>query len=68
MQLKIINVSGKDDSEEDIKINSISVDDLLKNLDIDTFGVIITRNGKIAREHDILQNTDKIIISGMGCC
>ena len=45
MQLKIINVSEKDDSEEDIKINSISAGDLLKNLDIDAFGVIITRNG-----------------------
>ncbi|WP_176720259.1 MULTISPECIES: hypothetical protein [Methanobacterium] len=54
MQLKIINVSGKDDDEEDIKINRISVGDLLKNLDIDAFGIIVTRNGKIAREHDIL--------------
>lgn len=68
MQVKIINVSGKDDIEEDIKINSISVGDLLKNLDIDVFGVIVTRNGKIAGEHDTLRNTDRIIISGMGCC
>lgn len=68
MKIKIVNVSEKEDSEEEIKINSISVGDLLKKLDIDIFGVMVTRNGDVVREHDILENDDKITISGMGCC
>ena len=68
MKIKIVNVSGKEDCEEEIKIDSISVGDLLGKLGIDVFGVMVTRNGKVVREHDILEKKDKITISGMGCC
>lgn len=68
MKIKIVNVSEKEDSEEEIKVDSISVGDLLKKLDIDVFGVMVTRNGNVVREHDILKNDDRITISGMGCC
>lgn len=68
MKIKIINVSGKEDGEEEIKIDSISVGDLLKKVDIDVFGVMVTKNGKVVREHDIVEDSDNITISGMGCC
>ena len=68
MIIKIVNVFEKEDSEKEMDINSISVADLLKKLDIDVFGVMVTRNGEVVREHDILKNKDRIAISGMGCC
>ena len=68
MIVKIVNVSGKEDNEEEIEIDSISVGDLLKRLDIPVFMVIVSRNGRIATEHDSLENNDRITISGMGCC
>lgn len=68
MLIKLINVSGKDDGVKEIKIDNISVGDLLKKLDIDLFGVIVTRNGEVVREHDRLTDNDKVTISGMGCC
>jgi len=68
VKIKIINVSGKENGVEEIKIESISVGDLLKKLDIDVFGVMVTRNGEVVKEHDILENNDRVIISGMGCC
>lgn len=68
MKIKIVNVSGKEDGEEEIKMDSISVGDLLEKLDIDIFGVMVTRNGKVVREHDILEKNDRVTISGMGCC
>ena len=54
MIIKIVNVSGKEDNEEEIEIDSISVGDLLKKLNIDVFGVMVTSNGEVVREHDIL--------------
>lgn len=68
MIVKIVNVSGKEDNVEEIEIDSISVGDLLKKIDIDVFGVMVTRNGEVVREHDILKNNDRITVSGMGCC
>lgn len=68
MKIKIVNVSGKEDGVEEIKIDRISVGDLLKKLDIDVFGVLVTKNGNPVREHDILTNNDNVTISGMGCC
>ncbi|MGB9979548.1 hypothetical protein [Methanobacterium sp.] len=35
MIVKIVNVSGKEDNKEEIEIDSISVGDLLKKLNID---------------------------------
>ena len=68
MIIKIVNVSGKEDNEEEIEIDSISVGDLLKKLNIDVFGVMVTSNGEVVRDHDILKNNDRITVSGMGCC
>lgn len=68
MRIKIINISGKEDKTEEIKIDSISVGDLLKKLDIDVFEALVTRNGEVVREHDILTDKDNVVISGMGCC
>lgn len=68
MRIKIINISGKEDSVNVIKLDSISVDDLLKKLDIDVFEALVTKNGEVVREHDILTDKDNVVISGMGCC
>jgi sulfur carrier protein len=68
VKIKIINVSGKEEGVKEVKIDSISVGDLLKKLDIDVFGVMVTKNGNVVREHDILTDSDNILISGMGCC
>lgn len=68
MKIKIVNVPEKEDGVEKIEIDPISVGDLLKKLNIDVFGVMVTRNGEVVREHDILKDNDRITISGMGCC
>jgi sulfur carrier protein ThiS len=68
MKIKIINVYGKEDGIEEIKMGTISVGDLLKRLDIDVFGVIIMKNNEIVREHEMLIDSDNITISGLGCC
>ncbi len=68
MRVKIINVPFKDDGVEEIEIDSISVGDLLKKLEIPVFMVIVTRNGEVVGEHDILMDKDNVQISGMGCC
>lgn len=68
MRIKIINVEFKEDGVEEIKLDNISVDDLLKKLDIPAFMVIVTRNGKVVTEHDMLTDKDNVQISGMGCC
>lgn len=68
MRIKIINISGKEDSVNEVKIDSIPVGDLLKKLDIDVFEALIIRNGEVIREHDILTDKDNVVISGMGCC
>lgn len=68
MRIKIINISGKEDSVDKVKMDNISVVNLLKKLDIDVFEALVTRNGEVVREHDILTDTDNIVISGMGCC
>lgn len=68
VRIKIINISGKEDSVNEVKLDSISVSDLLKKLDIDVFEALITRNGEVVREHDILTDKDNVVISGMGCC
>ncbi len=68
MRIKIINISGKEDSVDEVKIDSISVGDLLKKLNIDVFEALVTRNGEVVREHDILTDNDNVVISGMGCC
>lgn len=68
MRIKIINISGKEDSVEEVKLDSISVGNLLKKLDISVFEALVTRNGNVVREHDILTDKDNVVISGMGCC
>jgi sulfur carrier protein ThiS len=68
MKIKIINVYGKEDGIEEIKMGTISVGDLLKRLDIDVFGVIIMKNNEIVREHEMLIDSDNVTISGLGCC
>jgi sulfur carrier protein ThiS len=68
LRVKIINVPFKDDGVEEIEIDSISVGDLLKKLEIPVFMVIVTRNGEVVGEHDILMDKDNVQISGMGCC
>lgn len=68
MKIKLINVSGKEDGVEEVKLDNISVGDLLKRLDIDVFGVMVTKNGKVVTEHNMVTNSDNVTISGMGCC
>ncbi|MCZ3367338.1 MULTISPECIES: hypothetical protein [Methanobacterium] len=68
MRIKIINAPFKEDGVQELKINSISVSDLLKKLEIPVFMVIVTRNGRVAGEHEILADEDNVQISGMGCC
>ncbi|MGZ7107945.1 MAG: hypothetical protein ACXVHW_03155 [Methanobacterium sp.] len=68
MRIKITNAPFKEDGIEEVKIDSIYVGDLLKKLDIPAFMVIVTKNGRVVTEHDILNNNDNISISGMGCC
>lgn len=68
MRIKTINAPFKEDEVKEVNIDNISVRDLLKKLDIPAFMVIVTRNGEVVREHDILTDRDNIQISGMGCC
>lgn len=53
---------------QDISIKEISVRDLLKRLNINPFNVIVMKNGIIVKEHDILTDSDRVTISGLGCC
>lgn len=68
VRIKIINAPFKEDGVDELDIDSISVGELLKKLDIPVFMVIVTRNGKVVGEHDILTDEDNVQISGMGCC
>lgn len=68
MKIKIINVFGKEDGVNEMDLGTLSVGDLLQRLDIDVFGVIIEKNGKVVREHEMLTDSDNVTISGMGCC
>ncbi len=68
MRVKIINAPFKEDGVEELGFDNISVGELLNKLEIPVFMVIVTRNGKVVGEHDILTNEDKVQISGMGCC
>lgn len=68
MKIKIINAPFKEDGEQELEINSISVSDLLKKLEIPFFMVIVTRKGKVVGEHEIVNDKDNVQISGMGCC
>lgn len=61
LKIKITDEMGNDD-EKNIQIEKITVNDLLKQLDIDPFQAIVMRKGEIILESEILSNEDQIKI------
>ena len=61
MKIKITDEMGNDEDKE-IKIETMNVKELLKQLEIDPFEAIIMRKGEIIMESDTLTNEDEIKI------
>ncbi len=61
MKIKITDEMGNN-KEKEINIDTMKVDDLLNQLDIDPFEAIIMRKGEIITESAILTNEDEIKI------
>jgi sulfur carrier protein len=50
------------DSQIQLEIDDISVEEMLKQLDINPVEVVVTQNGRIVLESSILQSEDEIKI------
>ena len=59
MKIKITDEMGNN-QEKEIRIEKMSVNDVLKQLDIDPFVAIVMRKGQIILESEILSNEDEI--------
>jgi len=57
-----VEIKYSEDHVEKLKLNSISVEELLKNLGIDPLEVIVKKDGSVILENEILRNDDRIEI------
>ena len=60
--VKYLEIKYSEGHTENLDINKISVEELLKNLDIDPLEVIVKRNDSIILDHETLGNNDTIQI------
>ena len=60
--MKFLEIKYSEGHFDNLDINKISVEELLKNLGIDPLEVIVKRNNSIILDHEILENTDIIEI------
>ena len=57
-----VEIKYSEDHVEKLKLNSISVEELLENLGIDPLEVIVKKDGSVILENEILRNDDRIEI------
>ena len=57
-----LEIKFSDGQFENIDINRVSVDELLKNFGIDSLEVIVKRDGSVILDDEILEKTDIIKI------
>jgi len=57
-----MEIKYSEDHVENLKLNSISVQELLENLGIEPLKVIVKRDGSVILEDEIISNNDKIEI------
>ncbi len=62
MVVKYLKIKYSEGHIENLDINQISVEELLKNLGIDPLEVIVKRNDSIILDHETLGNNDTIQI------
>lgn len=57
-----MEIKYSENSVENLNINSITVDELLKNIGLDPLEVIVKREGTVILDNDVIGNDDRIEI------